>query len=60
MRRLREKGALRMERATSLTEVKKALDVFMKMEISGWKGKSGTAFLSHPIHANFAACRADQ
>ena len=54
MRRLREKGALRMERATSLTEVKKSLDVFMKMEISGWKGKSGTAFLSHPVHANFA------
>ena len=54
MRRLREKGGLRMERATSTAEVKKAIEVFMTMEESGWKGRSGTALLSDPVHASFA------
>lgn len=54
IRRLREKGVLRLERATSLDAVRSALETFLSMENAGWKGKSGTAFLASSEDTNFA------
>ena len=54
LRRLREKGALRFERATTTDDVRAALETFLDLESQGWKGKAGTAFLSRSNDARFA------
>ncbi|WP_423890176.1 GNAT family N-acetyltransferase [Bradyrhizobium sp.] len=41
--RLAEHGAVRFEAARSPTDVSRAIEVFLALEASGWKGESGTA-----------------
>ena len=52
-RRLAEKGALTSIVATDPEAVRNALEDFMQMEASGWKGRQGTALLCHPGDAAF-------
>lgn len=52
-RRLAETGTLEYRIATDQASVLNALEDFLKLEISGWKGKSGTAFLNNQQHAEF-------
>ncbi len=54
LRRLREKGTLRFERAATPETVRSALEDFLALENAGWKGRAGTAFLAHGDHASFA------
>lgn len=54
IRRLREKGELRLERTTTPDAVRSALEAFLALENAGWKGKAGTAFLAHGDDARFA------
>ncbi len=42
-RRLGELGEVRFEVVTTGTRLKQALDVFYRLEASGWKGRNGTA-----------------
>jgi len=42
-RRLGELGEVRFDVVTTRTGLKRALDVFYRLEASGWKGRSGTA-----------------
>lgn len=41
--RLAEHGAVRFEAARNPTDVSRAIEVFLALEASGWKGESGTA-----------------
>jgi CelD/BcsL family acetyltransferase involved in cellulose biosynthesis len=54
IRRLRELGELRFERAEHPERVRALVSDFLTIEASGWKGTAGTAFLAHPSHAAFA------
>ena len=47
-RRLGELGEVRFEVVTTGTRLKQALDVFYRLEASGWKGQSGTAVAQRP------------
>ena len=42
-RRLGELGEVRFDVVTTRTRLKQALDVFYRLEASGWKGRNGTA-----------------
>lgn len=42
-RRLAERGALRYDSASDPSAIDKALDGFLALEASGWKGRAGTA-----------------
>ena len=52
-RRLAELGAVEFSIATSPREVRDALEQFLTLEFSGWKGKSG-ALLAHPALSAFS------
>jgi CelD/BcsL family acetyltransferase involved in cellulose biosynthesis len=52
-RRLSEKGTLTSSIVTELEAVRCALEEFLAMEASGWKGRNGTAILSEPADAAF-------
>ena len=52
-RRLAEKGALTTVVATEPDDVRRALEDFMQMEASGWKGQQGTALLCDAGNAAF-------
>jgi CelD/BcsL family acetyltransferase involved in cellulose biosynthesis len=52
-RRLAEKGALTTVIATEPEAVRRALEDFMKMEASGWKGQQGTALLCDKGNTEF-------
>lgn len=52
-RRLSETGTLEYQIATDKIAIFKALEAFLKLEASGWKGKRGTAFLNKPQHTDF-------
>ena len=54
LRRLREKGVIRFERAISPDGVKAALERFLELENAGWKGRAGTSFLAHGDDTRFA------
>lgn len=54
LRRLREKGALRLDRANTPDTVQAALEDFLTLENAGWKNRAGTAFLVHRDDARFA------
>lgn len=54
LRRLREKGVLRLERATAPDAVRSALEAFLVLENAGWKGRAGTSFLARGDDASFA------
>ncbi|NNM71151.1 GNAT family N-acetyltransferase [Enterovirga aerilata] len=53
-RRLSEQGSVAYRHATEPNEVRAALEDFLRIEQSGWKGEAGTAFLSQPGTAAFA------
>jgi CelD/BcsL family acetyltransferase involved in cellulose biosynthesis len=52
-RKLSEKGALTSVVASEPAAVRAALDQFLTMEASGWKGREGTALLSDEAEAAF-------
>lgn len=47
-RRLGEAGDVRIERASAPADVARALEIFLAIERSGWKGRSGSALASRP------------
>ena len=51
--RLEAKGAVRFETVSAPQDVRPAIEEFLKLEASGWKGRCGTAFLSSPGQAAF-------
>jgi CelD/BcsL family acetyltransferase involved in cellulose biosynthesis len=52
-RKLSEKGTLISTVATEPGELHKALEEFLAMEMSGWKGRNGTALASNETDAAF-------
>jgi CelD/BcsL family acetyltransferase involved in cellulose biosynthesis len=54
IRRLRELGDLRFERAREPALVAQRLEQFLELENAGWKGSRGTAFLAKREDAAFA------
>ena len=52
--RLAEHGEVRFEVAHSTQEVAAALEIFLKLEASGWKGQRGTALVQDAGDAAFA------
>jgi len=52
-RKLSEKGALTSAVVTAPEAVRRALDQFLAMEASGWKGRNGTAIADHEGDAAF-------
>jgi CelD/BcsL family acetyltransferase involved in cellulose biosynthesis len=51
--RLAEHGAVRFDVARTPAEVKTAIEIFLALEASGWKGTRGTALLQHDGDAKF-------
>src|SRR5439155_11480658 len=51
--RLAEHGAVRFEVARSPGDVAAALETFLTLEASGWKGQRGTALIQHDGDAAF-------
>jgi CelD/BcsL family acetyltransferase involved in cellulose biosynthesis len=51
--RLAEHGAVRFDVARTREEVDVALEIFLRLEASGWKGKRGTALIQHEGDAAF-------
>ncbi|MBR1172380.1 GNAT family N-acetyltransferase [Bradyrhizobium sp. KB893862 SZCCT0404] len=51
--RLEEHGPVAFEVARSADEIKLALETFLQIEASGWKGKRGTALVQHDGDAAF-------
>ena len=51
--RLAESGEVRFEVARTPAEVMIAIEIFLKLEASGWKGKRGTALVQHAGDAAF-------
>jgi len=51
--RLEEHGPVAFEVARSPDEIKLALETFLQLEASGWKGKRGTALVQHDGDAAF-------
>ncbi len=59
-RRLSETGELVWSSATETADIRAAIERFVALEATGWKGKAGTAFLQEPGRISFlrAATRA--
>jgi len=53
-RRLAERGTVIFETATAGEPLREALDAFLRIEASGWKGEAGTALASRPATKAFA------
>jgi hypothetical protein len=53
-RRLCERGALAYHHVSAGSELRLALEDFLRIEAAGWKGEAGTALLSRPETAAFA------
>lgn len=51
--RLEEHGAISLEIARKVDEIKPALETFLQLEASGWKGKRGTALIQDAGDAAF-------
>lgn len=51
--RLEEHGAISFDVARKLDEIKPALETFLQLESSGWKGERGTALIQHAGDATF-------
>jgi CelD/BcsL family acetyltransferase involved in cellulose biosynthesis len=51
--RLAEHGAVRFDVARTREKVAAALEIFLRLEASGWKGKRGTALIQHEGDAAF-------
>jgi CelD/BcsL family acetyltransferase involved in cellulose biosynthesis len=53
-RRLADRGALRFDLVAEAEAVRRAFEDFLALEAAGWKGRKGTALLSHASDAHFA------
>ncbi len=53
MRRLQEKGKVSFKSATSIPDVRNAVENFLTLEAMGWKGERGTALVCNPVLATF-------
>lgn len=53
-RRLQEKGEATFATATSVRDVRGAVEWFLTLEGEGWKGERGTALVCNPVLATFA------
>lgn len=53
MRRLQEKGEVSFASATTISQVRNAVEAFLALEGEGWKGDSGTALVCNPALATF-------
>jgi CelD/BcsL family acetyltransferase involved in cellulose biosynthesis len=51
--RLAEHGAVRLETARTREHVAAALEIFLRLEASGWKGRRGTALVQNAGDAGF-------
>lgn len=51
--RLEEHGPVAFDVARRLDEIRPALETFLQLEASGWKGKRGTALVQHAGDATF-------
>ncbi|MCW2285217.1 CelD/BcsL family acetyltransferase involved in cellulose biosynthesis [Rhodoblastus acidophilus] len=51
--RLRDHGAVAFHVAEAAEDLREQIEAFMLLEVRGWKGRKGTAFLSDPGHAAF-------
>lgn len=51
--RLEEHGPVTFDVARRIDDIKPALENFLQLEASGWKGKRGTALVQHPGDAAF-------
>ncbi|MGY4623441.1 GNAT family N-acetyltransferase [Bradyrhizobium sp. USDA 4486] len=51
--RLEEHGPVAFEVARKPDEIRLALETFLQLEASGWKGKRGTALIQHPGDETF-------
>ena len=54
LRRLADVGEVKFTAAIDPQEVRARFEVFMQLEAAGWKGKRGTALISHAETAEFA------
>ena len=52
-RRLSERGLIGFEVIEDYNEFRIALEDFLTLEASGWKGRNRTALIQNPSHANF-------
>ena len=52
-RRLAEHGAVSFDVARKVDEIKPALEIFLQLEASGWKGRRGTALIQDAGDATF-------
>lgn len=57
-RRLADHGAVKFDVARTPDEVSRALEVFLALEASGWKGKRGTALLQRAGDSRFVRAAA--
>ncbi len=53
LRRLQEKGEVSFKSATSIPDVRNAVETFLTLEGRGWKGERGTALVCNPVLATF-------
>ena len=53
LRRLQEKGEVSFKSATSIPDVRNAVETFLMLEGRGWKGERGTALVCNPVLATF-------
>ena len=53
LRRLQEKGEVSFRSATSIPDVRNAIETFLTLEGQGWKGERGTALVCNPVLATF-------
>ena len=53
LRRLQEKGEVSFKSATSIPDVRNAVETFLTLEARGWKGERGTALVCNPVLATF-------
>ena len=53
LRRLQDKGEVTFRTATSIPDVRKAVEEFLTLEGQGWKGERGTALVCNPMLATF-------
>ncbi len=54
LRRLQDKGEVAFSSATSIGQVRNAMEAFLALEAGGWKGERGTALLCNPVLATFS------
>ena len=54
LRRLQDKGEVAFSSATSVGQVRIAMEAFLALEGGGWKGERGTALVCNPVLATFS------